>query len=250
MGTNRKQWNLRSVKWPKPNWFIFLPYLSAVLGILIVLLFLKGLAVVATDRILYSIPILGGMARSLEVVEFFNLILFSILGMGLGFAAALIPKPNAQDISQTVLVILIPILFLTGCFFQYQLWLADVQNEMQLNPIEVRRVTNQWLKESINHEGIWGFYHFTTKYSVLPTNTSRFEASIQGHQRVTQLFAQILSLSPKTTSQFLSFCVWLLRLFYLTISVLAALHHFQDGLYRRYQLQQRSQRSKPYKKVK
>ncbi len=215
-----------------PKWSLFLPYGLVILGLLIFLVLAKGLSVFIGERIFYSIPILGGIARSLELVEFVNLFLFSILGMGLGLSVQLLPPPKNDRISKSILTILIPILFLSGCFFHYQIWLSDVRKDMGLDPIEVRTVTNQWLEQTVNKSGVWGFYHYTTRYSLLPTNPDRLRASIQGSDRVNELFSQLFSTTPNTMGNFLSFCVWVLRLFYFSLAILAAWHHFQDGLNR------------------
>jgi len=215
---------------PTPKWSLFLPYGLAILGLLIFLLFAKGLSVFIGTRFFYSIPLLGGIARSLELVEFVNLFLFSVLGMGVGLSVQLLPHPKNDRISKSILTIIIPILFLSGCFFQYQIWLSYVRQDMGLNPIEVRTVTNQWLQQTVNKSGVWGFYHYTTRYSVLPTNPDRLEASIKGSDRVNELFSRIFSTTPNAMGNFLSFCVWVLRLFYFSLAILAAWHHFQDGL--------------------
>ncbi|MGA1410262.1 MAG: hypothetical protein ACO37W_11080 [Prochlorotrichaceae cyanobacterium] len=247
MGTGREQ-KKRIPQTPgsKQISTVWIPTVLLVLGLLIFLLLAKGIAVFLVDRTFYSIPIIGGVARSLELTEFVNLLLFSILGMGLGLGFHLIPVVNPERVARSILIVLIPILFLSSCFFQYQLWLVDVQNEMGLNGSEVRSITNQWLQQTVEKEGIWGFYNYTTLYSILPTNPDRLQASIQGSDRVTQLFAQIFSVPPKATAQILSLCVWGLRGFYLSLSVLAALHHFEDGIsQRKRRLEKKSQKIAP-----
>ena len=215
-----------------PKWSLFLPYVLVVLGLFVLLLLTKGVAVLIAHRFLYEIPILGGIARSLELVEFFNLVLFSILGMGLGLSVRLLPSGRPDRMSRSVLTILIPVLFLSGSFFQYQIWLSDVRHDMNLNAIEVRRVTNEWLDQTVDKTGLWGFYHYTTRYSILPTNPDRLRASIQGSDRVNQLFAQLFSATPAFMGNVLSFCILILRVFYFALAILTAVHHFQDGLER------------------
>jgi len=215
------------------------PFVLLALGLLMVLLTAKGIAVLVVDRIVYSIPILGGIARSLELAEFFNLVLFAVLGMGIGLGVHLIPVPHQDRLGRSVLMGMVPILFLSSCFFQYQLWLSDVKTDMEISAAEVRTVTNQWLQQTVKTQGIWGFYNYTTLYSVLPTNPDRLKASIQGSDRVNELFSQIFSTTSAKTGQLLGLCVWGLRAFYFGLSVLTSLHHFEDGMARQ---QERSSR--------
>ena len=147
MGIEQKQSkamsSIQRSKWAQ--WAQWAPIVVLVLGLLILLLMAKGIAVLAADRIVYSIPILGGIARSLELAEFLNLLLFSVLGMGIGLGVHLIPVPDQERAGRSVLMVLIPILFLSGCFFQYQLWLSDVRADMGISAAQVRAVTNEWL---------------------------------------------------------------------------------------------------------
>jgi len=229
MGIEQKQSKaMASIQ--RSKWAKWAPIVVLVLGLLILLLMAKGIAVLAADRIVYSIPILGGIARSLELAEFLNLLLFSVLGMGIGLGVHLIPVPDQERVGRSVLMVLIPILFLSGCFFQYQLWLSDVRAEMGISAAQVRAVTNQWLGQTVKKPGLWGFYHYTTLYSILPTNPDRLRASIQGSDRVNQLFSQVFSTTPTQAGQLLGLCVWGLRAFYFGLSVLTSLHHFEEGM--------------------
>jgi hypothetical protein len=211
------------------------PFVLLVLGLLILLLMGKGIAVLVADRIVYSIPILGGIARSLELAEFLNLVFFSALGMGIGLGVHWIPVPDQKRLGRSVLMGIIPILFLSSCFFQYQLWLSDVQADMGISAAQVRTVTNQWLTQTVKKQGLWGFYNYTTLYSILPTNPDRLTASIQGSDRVNELFSQVFSTTPARSGQLLGLCVWGLRAFYFGLSILTSLHHFEDGIAHRQQ---------------
>ncbi|MGA1134446.1 MAG: hypothetical protein ACO31I_19695, partial [Prochlorotrichaceae cyanobacterium] len=110
MGTGREQ----RKRIPQTQGSKWIPTVLLVLGLLIFLLLAKGIAVLLVDRIFYSIPIIGGVARSLELTEFINLLLFSILGMGLGLGFHLIPVVNPERAARSILIGLIPILFLSS----------------------------------------------------------------------------------------------------------------------------------------
>lgn len=208
------------------------PYGVTLLILLVFLLLAKAMVVFLSDRIVYAIPFLGGLARSLELAELSNLLIFSIMGMVLGLSAVLIPPKYRQVLSQNSLALFIPLIFLSGAFFQYQLWLGDVRSDMGLNGAEVRTITDQWLDETVGVSGVLGFYQYTTLYSILPTNPEDFSLSVAGNDRVTTIFDAVLPGGVAGVDLILSLSVWLLRLFYFILALGAGLYHYQDGYVR------------------
>jgi hypothetical protein len=248
----------RKQSWAKPSWvkpdqFVGLPYGIFTTGLLVFLIILKGLSIYIANATLYSIPIVGGTVQSVELAELVNIILFSILGMGLGIGVVWAPAARPVRFSRYVLMVCIPLLFFSGAFFRYNLWVGAVQQQMGISAREARTITNQWLETTVHHGGVFGFYHYTAQYSVLPTTPQFFQASVQGGRRVDEMLSKVLRIPPSFTDFLLTLCMWLLRLFYFGLSGLAALYHFQEGLGNT-QFQQKLQtpRSprKAYKKLK
>jgi hypothetical protein len=190
---------------------------------------IKAGAAVVTDRFLYSIPILGGVLRTLELVELLNIIIFAVLGMGIGIAARILRPPVRLRVSQIVLGVLMPLVFLSGSLFEYQIWLNHVANVNKISNQEAQTLTDRWLKQTVNQEGFWGFYRFTAHYTLLPQRTEELSQTIGGAERVDAAFAQITDRSPEEINRWLIMTTWGLRLFYFVLAVLSGITHFREG---------------------
>lgn len=203
-------------------------------GILVALLFgvallAKAAVVVLAYRVLYSLPWVGGMVRSLELVELINILIFAVVGMGLGLLSRLNSTALGDRVNTIILAIGLPVLFLSGGLFHYQLWVNGVSTAQELTYGAARSLTDRWLTESVGGGGFWGYYRFTAQYTLLPMDTEEVQVAVLGVQRVGNLLGSVLDRSGETVTGLLSLNTWLLRLFYFGIACLSGLTHFQDG---------------------
>lgn len=227
---------------PSRHWILY--------GILVALLFglalmAKAAIVILAARLLYPLPFLGGMARSLEIIELLNILVFAIVGMGLGLLTRLLPAQASDRVGYGLLILFLPLLFLSGSLFHYQLWINSIGNANELTYGAARALADRWLEQSINGSGFWGYYRFTAQYTTLPLEPEQLEAAALGVQRVGSLLGSITGQSSQSVVDLLSLNTWFLRLFYLGIACFSGLTHFQDGRAHAYQAQQRKAQAHP-----
>ncbi len=63
------------------------------IGLSLLLAALKAIAAWLADVFLYSVPWIGGFLKSIELIELFNLVVFAILGAGIGAATLSAASP-------------------------------------------------------------------------------------------------------------------------------------------------------------
>lgn len=216
-------------------------------GILVVLLFImaliaKAAIVILAYRLLYPLPLLGGMARSLEVVEFLNILVFAIVGMGLGLLTRMLSPQTGDRVGYGLLIVLLPLLFFSGTIFHYQLWVNGVSSANELTYGAARAMTDRWLEQTINGSGVWGYYRFTAQYTTLPLEPDQVQVASLGMERVGKLLGEITGQSGPEMIGVLALNTWFLRLFYLGIACFSGLTHFQDGRAHAYQAKLRKNR--------
>ncbi|MGA1265319.1 MAG: hypothetical protein ACO331_15675 [Prochlorothrix sp.] len=216
-------------------------------GILVVLLFImaliaKAAIVILAYRLLYPLPLLGGMARSLEVVEFLNILVFAIVGMGLGLLTRMLSPQTSDRVGYGLLIVLLPLLFFSGTIFHYQLWVNGVSSANELTYGAAHAMTDRWLEQTIHGSGVWGYYRFTAQYTTLPLEPDQVQVASLGMERVGKMLGEITGQSGPEMIGVLALNTWFLRLFYLGIACFSGLTHFQDGRAHAYQAKLRKNR--------
>lgn len=88
---------------------------------------LKALLTWAAEAYLYSVPILGGWLKSLEIIELSNIVVFALLGIGLG-AITLYLRPGPFWRGAIALIIAMPLVFFSSYWVRYDLWLEAIVN--------------------------------------------------------------------------------------------------------------------------
>lgn len=214
-------------------------YIICVSVLVVLALAVKAGAVIIANQLLYSIPILGGILRSLELIEVLNILVFAMLGMGLGVAAQLLGQNLRWQISKLILIVLIPAIFMSGSLFHYQVWLDQVGRTTGMERADVLILTNGWLNKTVQGKGFWGFYQFTARYTTLPKRAAEVEQALAGAERVNDAFAKILSQESAQVQGWLHLMAWGLRLFYFVVASVSAIVHFREGML---QVQRRAQR--------
>jgi hypothetical protein len=74
-------------------------YLFIAIFLILVTASIKVGASLIAEQFLYKIIIIGDVFSTLEVVEFVNVLVFAILGMGFGLATAFLPKISRHKTS-------------------------------------------------------------------------------------------------------------------------------------------------------
>lgn len=226
---------------PKPNPFFdrIKAFLLACLFV-IVLVVSIGLAVgcriftaILAENYLYKVEILGDLLRGLETGELLNILVFAILGMGVGVATALVPKPIGHRIGAAVLIVALPVIFSLGSFIRYQGWIDTVSLEEGITRDRAVQITSDHLEKHVGNPGFLGFYLYTAQYPILPVRSAEMQEASDVKDlvnlRITNSIEKVASIKPKTVSTLFAFCIWSIRLFYFVVSVVTAIFHFYQG---------------------
>lgn len=189
-------------------------------------------AILAEDYI-YKVQILGDFLRGLEMGELFNILVFAILGMGVGTATALVPKNIGHRMGAAVLIVALPIIFSLGSFIRYEGWVNSVAIQEGLTRDSAVQMTDKHLASQVKNPGFFGFYLYTAQYPILPTRAAEMqeasEVKTQVSSRITNSIDKLVILQPKTVSTLFSICIWSIRLFYFGVSIVTAIVHFNQG---------------------
>ncbi|KKI98034.1 hypothetical protein [Prochlorothrix hollandica] len=204
----------------------------------------KAAAVIVAQRLLYPLPLVGGLVRSLEVLDLLNILIFAIVGMGLGLLTRFLPPDSRYHISYGLLVVLMPLLFLSGSLLHYQLWVNGVSTANDLTYATAKTLTNEWLQSTLGDTGFWGYYRFTAQYTVLPLEPDQVRQATLGADRVGSLVGGLVGWDQARVIGWLSFNTWILRLFYFAIACFSGITHFQDGIIQMHLTQDRQQQKR------
>ncbi|MDY6937211.1 MAG: hypothetical protein SWY16_06040 [Cyanobacteriota bacterium] len=182
-----------------------------------------------SENALYQLPIAGDIFRGLEVAELFNILVFAVLGMGLGLATALIPKTLGHRISAALLIGALPIIFLLGSFVRYENWVRDFAANEQIAHQSALETTDRYLSSQVGRNGFPGFYFYTARYPILPTDTSEIKEVEALEARTVARINRVIDIAPENLSRLFSLSIWGVRIFYFGLSVVAAIAHFSQG---------------------
>jgi hypothetical protein len=189
-------------------------------------------AILAEDYI-YQVQILGDFLRGLEMGELFNILVFAILGMGLGTATALVPKEIGHRIGAAVLIVALPVIFSLGSFIRYEGWVNSVAIQEGLDRSQAVQMTDKHLASQVKTSGFLGFYIYTAQYPILPTRAAEMQEASDVKNlvssRITTSINKLVEIQPKTVSILFSICIWSIRLFYFGVSIVTAIVHFSQG---------------------
>jgi hypothetical protein len=189
-------------------------------------------AILAEDYI-YKVQILGDFLRGLEMGELFNILVFAILGMGVGTATALVPKEIGHRMGAAVLIVALPVIFSLGSFIRYEDWVNSVAIQEGLTRDRAVQMTDKHLSSQVKTPGFLGFYLYTAQYPILPTRSAEMQEASQVKtlvsSRITNSIDKLVILQPSTVSTLFSICIWSIRLFYFGVSIVTAIVHFSQG---------------------
>ncbi|WP_448562469.1 hypothetical protein [Trichothermofontia sp.] len=182
------------------------------------------------EQFIYPIPFLGGLLQSLELAELSNLLVFAILGLGFGALTRLLPPAWGQQLSAMLLIILVPLIFMISTQVRYDRWIQAVADQANLSRSEAIALTNAYLDDRLQSQGVWGFYCYTARYTTLPTSQAEMQRAAHVDERVHAQFAKVTGLGTVIVTTLMTLCSWGLRLFYFVIAAIVTVSHFQEGL--------------------
>ncbi len=208
-----------------------LAYLVCTTLVVAVAVAIKFLYLMLGDAIVYEIPLIGDVLRSLEIMELFNILVFAILGMGFGIATKLLPWYFGSKVSKITLAILIPIIFLITAVFRYEVWVQKFELQENIGSRnQAISFTNSFLREKTNGQsGIVGFYLYTAKLPILPSTTQDIEALDDWMRTSQDRFARVTRLEGKIVTNLFFLRGWVLRIFYFLISIFTTIANFKEG---------------------
>jgi hypothetical protein len=193
---------------------------------------MKAISNLIAEEFLYKIIIIGDLFDILEVVEFVNVLVFAILGMGFGLATILLPKMARQQTSAVLLILLVPLIFSTNAIIEYNTWISAVADKQKISYPQAESLTNSFLNHRVGLEGFFGYYVYTAQFPVLPTSQDDIKGVEKLEQKVrSQFFSvnKLIGLKPEIISGLLATSRWMIRFFYFSLAVVATVRHFQEG---------------------
>ncbi|MEM8807890.1 MAG: hypothetical protein AAGF01_17860 [Cyanobacteria bacterium P01_G01_bin.38] len=191
---------------------------------------LKVLATWAVETYLYALPVVGGVLTSLEVVEVSNLILFVLLGLGLGAATVYLPNTWGLWARLALFAIAVPLIFSVSYITRYGLWVKQVAARSGIPETEAVSLTDSFLQRETGHSGKWGFYRYTARVTQPPTQPNRLDP-VAGDEIV--LLQNELARYSGVEVGLFAFLFdkagWCIRLLYLLVSVFFGIVYFFKG---------------------
>ena len=191
---------------------------------------LKVIALVLAHNFIYPIFVFGDLLRGLELINLLNLLVFAVVGMGLGLATALLPVDSGKKISTGFLIIVIPVIIAIPQFVKYDLWINDIIIDDNISKPQAQEVANSFLERRVNSEGVFGFYLYTGQFPMIPTRTSQMEDLEKLEKQVNSKFVKFSGIPPTFINIIMGICFWGIRLFYFGIAVITSISHFKEGL--------------------
>ena len=208
--------------------FFFYFFLGALIVALAILF--KVSAIILADKYLYNILFVGDLLRGIEIIELLNILVFAMLGMVFGIAAALLPRKIGRKVSAILLIVLVPIVFITTPISRYYLWLEKVGADSGLGLEQTEVIGNSFLLKKVGVPGFLGFYLYTGKFPVLPAKKSEMMEMERLEKSVNSRFVRLTGIPPTVINWLMILCFWLIRIFYFLIAVFATINHFHQGL--------------------
>ncbi|MGB3297909.1 MAG: hypothetical protein WBA76_06535 [Phormidesmis sp.] len=201
------------------------------IGLSVLMAVLKAIAAGLAEAYLYAIPWIGGFLRSIELAEISNLLVFALLGSGIGAATLYLPNRWNTWAKMALLLVVSPFVFSASYMMQQHLWIQKVATRADIPYSEARDLTNRFLKRESGSGGFFGFYPFSTEVAELPTQRQNLESAQQGNP--SELLAQELSSYKDPRADAVAYVFkrvgWLVRLMYMTIAALTGLIYYFKG---------------------
>ncbi len=201
------------------------------IGLSLLLAGLKAIAAWLAESFLYSVPWIGGFLKSIELIEIVNLVIFAILGAGIGAATFLLPARWNHQAKMALLIAVSPFVFSASYMMQQNLWIREVAARANISYDEARDLTNAFLVRQGDSGGFFGYYPFSTQFTDLPTRREELES--QALINPSQALVKELDSYNDPRADAVAFVFervgWLMRLMYMTLAALMALIYYFKG---------------------
>ncbi|MGB3670357.1 MAG: hypothetical protein WA984_09620 [Phormidesmis sp.] len=201
------------------------------LGLGLLMAALKAAIALATHTYLYSVPWVGGFLKSIELTEISNLLVFAILGAGIGAATALLPRRWDHRAKLAVLLAVSPFVFCASYMMQQNLWIQQVAATSNLSYRNARDLTNDYLTREVGSGGFFGFYPFSTQLAELPVQAESLRS--EGSLNPNELLSEELSSYNDPRADFAAYVFervgWLIRFMYMALAALTAIIYYFKG---------------------
>ncbi len=207
-----------------------LRYVCATLLLIAAVVVLKGAITWAAERFVYTLPILGGLLKSLELMEVTNVVVFAILGVCLGAFTFWLPKNLGLWVKVLPLVVAVPLVFTTGYAVRYHIWIRQVAAQSELLPIQATAVTDALLQESTGSSGLLGFFKYTVQVPILPTDLRSLQTVDQDDKFFRSELTRFSGLEPGLFSTLFTITGWGIRVFYILLTLITAIIYFAKGI--------------------
>ncbi|WP_008311649.1 hypothetical protein [Leptolyngbya sp. PCC 6406] len=204
-------------------------YLLGTVLLIVALMALKGLAAWAAEEYVYSIVVVGGLLKSLELVEVSNVLIFALLGVGLGAMTRWLVRPWFRWLRWLILAIAVPLVFLSSYGVRHELWVQEVTIDSGLLPEQAEQITERLLQESTGHEGLWGFFLYTVRTPLLPTELSTLQSLDDDDQWFRSELTRYSGVEPGLISLIFRLSGWGIRVFYMGLAAITAAIYFTKG---------------------
>ena len=206
-------------------------YLLAISGLIFFTFEMKYQASWFVEKHIYTIPAVGDFLRGIEMIEIGNIFIFAILGMGIGIATILLPRGFLSGkLSLFLVTMAVPLVFLASPIVKYEFWIDNLAVEETISAQEAKKITNSFLQQRVEAEGVWGFYLYSAQFPVIPTRVERLQEVEQLKAQITRKVANITQLEIAQVSLLFKICSWGIRGFYAVLALIVAWFHFFKGL--------------------
>lgn len=207
-------------------------YILVICSLVFFTVSLKLIANFIGEELIYNILIIGEFIAILQVVEFANIIIFAVLGMGFGLASVILPKICQLKTSAVLLIILIPLIFSITPFLKYNTWLKEIADNENITYQQSQELSNKFLNSRVNLQGFLGYYSYSAQFPVLPRTKKEMVLAINLEKKVRSEITSLTkkaNLSQQSISILLATGNWTIRFFYFSLSVFTAIAHFYIG---------------------
>lgn len=185
----------------------------------------------AAEMFFYPIPIVGGWLKSLEIIELSVIVLFALLGFGLGGASRHLSTKTSLPLKSLVFVVAVPLVFFSSYWLRYQIWLNQLTAESNLPRSQIVEMSNVALSRESGSQGFWGYYRTTTKMPILPATGAELQRMTEDQKWFRSELTRFSGIEPGVFSMVFDGAGWGIRIFYMLLATITGLIYFsRSGL--------------------
>ncbi len=213
-----------------PKTFRIVLYFLIGLTLCLATIGLKVIATWAVESYLYSLPVIGGLFASLELVEVSSVILVALLAVCLGALTLYLPAAWPLAGKLVLLVLAAPLVIAAGYVTRQTLWVQRVSLSSGISPTQAQEVTTNFLRQQTGSDGGWAYYRYTAEnpqppieFDNIATLSSEDMAALQAQ------LSEASGLDTGTFNTLFNLVGWLIRLVYTALTGLMAVIYFFKG---------------------